>query len=152
MNENKILSLDEFKKGLENAASEKTEEPESNAEPTERQSNVVVLRQICFDCGVKPFYPLNIDGVYVRFPRQAHSEIGGVRSRRFRSWLSKKFLIAQGLEAKSSDIDSAIVLLEDDAVDEPRHEIFTRMAGHGGKIYVDLCSEAYEAVEVDGIG
>jgi hypothetical protein len=152
MSENKILSLDEFKKGLENAASEKTGTPESKAEPTERQSNVVVLRQICFDCGVKPFYPINVDGVYVRFPRQAHFEIGGARSRRFRSWRSKKFLIAQGSEAKSADIDSAIVLLEDDAVDEPRHEIFTRMAGHGGKIYVDLCNEAYEAVEVDGIG
>jgi hypothetical protein len=37
MSENKILSLDEFKKGLENAISEKTEAPESKAEPAERQ-------------------------------------------------------------------------------------------------------------------
>ena len=152
MSENNILSLDEFTKGLKRAASGDSDTSTAQTETPERQSNVVVLRKICFDCGVKAFYPLNVEGVFVRYPRGAHSEINGVRSRRFKSWLSKKFLVSQGTEAKSADIDSAILLLEDDAVDEPRHEIFTRLASHDGKIYVDLCNDEYEAIEVDGIG
>ncbi|MDR3164296.1 MAG: hypothetical protein LBU13_01850 [Synergistaceae bacterium] len=152
MSENNILSLDEFTQGLKKAAYGDSETSAAQTETPERQSNVVVLRRICFDCGVKAFYPINVEGVFVRYPRKAHFEVNSVRSRRFRSWLSKKFLISQGTEAKSADIDSAIVLLEDDAVDEPRHEIFTRLAGHEGKIYVDLCNDEYEVIEVDGIG
>jgi len=152
LSENKILSLDEFTQGLKKAASGDSDTASTQTETPERQSNVVVLRRICFDCGVKAFYPINVEGVFVRYPRKAHFEINSVRSRRFKSWLSKKFLISQGIEAKSADIDSVIVLLEDDAVDEPRHEIFTRLAGHKGKIYVDLCSDEYEAIEVNDIG
>jgi hypothetical protein len=152
LSDNNILSLDEFTQGLENAASGNSDVMEMQAKTPERQSNVVVLRQICFDYGVKSFYPANVDGVYVRFPRNTHFEIGSIRSRRFRAWLSKKFLISQRTEAKSADIDSAVVLLEDDAVDEPSHEIFTRLASHGGKVYVDLCNEEYEAIEVDETG
>jgi hypothetical protein len=152
LSESKILSLDEFTEGLERAVSGGNDIAAGQTGMPQRQSNVVALRQICFDHGVKVFYPTNVDVVYARYPRKSHFEVNSVRSRRFRSWLSKKFLNSQGTEAKSADIDSAIVLLEDDAEDEPRHEIFTRLAGFDGKIYVDLCNDEYEAIEVDSIG
>jgi hypothetical protein len=144
------LSPDEFVHGLEEAAS--GIELSGQGEQKQIQSNAVILRQICIDSGVTPFYPVNIEGVYVRFPRSAHFEIGSIRSRRFKSWLSKKFLISQGKEPKGADINSAILLLEADAAESPRREVFTRLARFGENIYVDLCNEAYQAVEVSETG
>jgi hypothetical protein len=126
--------------------------PDGETGQAQIASNAVILRRLCADSGVTPFYPVNIEGVYVRFPRGTHFEIGSVRSRRFKSWLAKKFLIFQGKEPKGADLDSAILLLEADAAESPRREVFTRFARFEGKIYVDLCNEEYHAVEVDETG
>jgi hypothetical protein len=145
------LTLDEFTEGLERAVSGDMPSGE-NDEPKPTQTNAVVLRKICGDSGVAPFYPANMDGVYVRYPQKGHHEIESVRSRRFRAWLSKKFLTAQSAEPKAADLDSAILLLEADAAESPRRELFTRIARSEGKIYVDLCDEDYQSLEIDEAG
>jgi hypothetical protein len=151
MSNDNILTLDQLKQGLANAVSENAE-TQGEQESNPSLSKAIVLRKLCIDSGVTPFCPVNIEGVYARFPRDGHHAIENVRSRRFKSWLSKKFYLNQGAEAKAADLEGAVLLLEADADETPRHEIFTRLASTDGKIYIDLCDDDYRAVEIDGTG
>lgn len=137
------LSLDE----LQELAS-----AEPVCESGQGQTNAVIMYRMCEALGVIAFRAVDVDGVFVRFPLCGHSEIAGVRSRRFQAWLTDKFFTDQQVEPKKADIEGSVLLLEALAHKNPKRKTHTRMARLDERIYVDLCNDRYQVVEVDANG
>ena len=133
------------------------EEWEGEAEEVEEGGAVQLtvagtLRQMCLDLGVVTFRAEDIGGLYVRYPVFGHHEIDGLRSSRFKAWLAAKYFDAMQEEPKGADIEGALLLLAATAeFSEPR-KLHTRIGSIGGKIYLDLCNEERQAVEIDADG
>ena len=86
------------------------------------------------------FADLMIDG---------HRETWPIRGSRFRSWLRRRHYEATGEAPSAGAISSALDLLEAQAqFDAPRRTIHTRVAEHGGRIYLDLADDHWRAVEI----
>lgn len=110
------------------------------------------LRQMCLDLGVIPFRAEDIGGLFVRYPARGRHEIDGLRSSRFKAWLAAKYFDDMQVEPKQADIEGALLLLAAIAeFSEPR-KLHTRIGTVGGKIYLDLCNEERQAVEIDADG
>lgn len=110
------------------------------------------LRQMCLDLRVIPFRAEDIGGLYVRYPVRGRHEIDGLRSSRFRAWLAAKYFDSMQVEPNQVDIEGALLLLAAMAeFSEPR-KLHTRIGTVGGKIYLDLCNEERQAVEIDADG
>ena len=82
-----------------------------------------------------------------------HLENHPLRSKRVRQWLSELLFRATGKVAKGSATLDAITVLEGKAVfGQTVHPVFTRLAEHNGKIYLDLGDDTWRAVEIDSRG
>lgn len=95
------------------------------------------------------------DNPFVTLSQDGHREnwLIDKRSRPFRRWLSKKFYDVTGEMIKSDGLSDIAALLEGKAVfDGPRHKLFRRIAEHEGNLYLDLCDEAWRAVEINADG
>jgi hypothetical protein len=92
------------------------------------------------------------DEPFVTLPQDGHQEHWkiGARSRPFRRWLSKRYHEATGggVLTASQLTDLASLLEGKAAFDGPCHPLFRRTAERGGVIYLDLCNEAWQAVEI----
>lgn len=78
-----------------------------------------------------------------------HQETHGLRSRGFRGWLTKIFFEQKDRVVSGDALTSAITTLEGFARFQcEERPVFVRVADHEGKIYVDLCSEHWEVVEI----
>ena len=65
----------------------------------------------------------------------------------------RRRLHEKGVIATKSALDDAIATLASKAVfDGPERSVHVRTAQHGGKIYIDLCNEEWEAVEISTEG
>jgi hypothetical protein len=74
-----------------------------------------------------------------------------VRSKGFRQWLIR--YKAEGAPPSSEALQQALGLIEAQAcIDGPQREVFTRVGGARGRIYVDLANEAWQAIEIDASG
>jgi len=85
----------------------------------------------------------------------ASVEIGGHRenlrigSSRFRSWLRQQWFRANRVAAPTEAITAAADLLAARAAFEgPEIEVFTRIAPHSNRVYIDLASPTWEVIEV----
>lgn len=82
-----------------------------------------------------------------------HSENHLLRSKSFRAWLSWQFYQAEGQMPGTQAIQDAINALEGKAIfDAPETEIFIRVASANGRIYLDLCNEKWQIVEISKSG
>lgn len=91
-----------------------------------------------------PFATIEIDG---------HREHVPVRSRRFKAWLTLRFREAKGKAPSSDALNTAQTEAEAVAeIEGEAHEVVTRVGAAGGCVYVDLCDDAWRAVEIDGHG
>lgn len=90
---------------------------------------------------------------YATLTIDGHREHVPIRSSRFKFWLVREFR-AQRAKAPSTDaLSIAMTDAEADAVMEgAKHEVHIRTAHEGGKLFVDLCNDAWEVVEVDADG
>src|SRR6184192_539501 len=80
---------------------------------------------------------------------EGHRETWPIRSKRFRSWLRRRYYQATGAAASAAEIRSALDLLEARAqFDGPERTIHVRIAEHAGHIYLDLADEQWRAVEI----
>ena len=78
-----------------------------------------------------------------------HRETWPVRSKRFRSWLRRRYYEANGDAPSAAAIRSALDLLEARAqFDAPERSVHIRLAEHVGHIYLDLADEHWRAVVV----
>ena len=82
-----------------------------------------------------------------------HRETYRVRSKAFRSWLSHRFYEARKGAPSSEAMQSALGLIEARALFEGAEcNVHVRVAGHEGKLYLDLADPNWRAVEIDNDG
>ena len=69
-----------------------------------------------------------------------------IRSKGFRQWLVRVYYEVNGTAPNSEALQTAIGLAEARAViDGPERMVFVRTGAHGGKLYLDLANENWEA-------
>lgn len=82
-----------------------------------------------------------------------HRETWSIRSKGFRRWLARRFFEATKGAPSSETLQSALNVIEARAhFDGPQMNVHIRVAGHGGKLYLDLADDAWRAVEIDAQG
>jgi hypothetical protein len=90
---------------------------------------------------------------YATIPTEKHHETWALKSKSFRRWLLRRFYEAQKKPPGAQAMQDALGVLEAKAhFDGPELPVFTRLAESGGRIYIDLCSVAWEAVEISPDG
>jgi hypothetical protein len=85
-------------------------------------------------------------------PVNGHTETIAVRSRRFRSFLIRTYHTANGKSASSAAIEEAIAFFEGEALCSEQQTVHTRLAARVNAIYLDLCNEQWQAVEITADG
>lgn len=90
---------------------------------------------------------------YATVPVDGHHETWPVRAKGFRSWLTRRFFLDSGKPPGAQALQDAIGVLEARGVFEgPARPVYTRVGELNGVIYLDLCDEAWHAVEVGPTG
>ena len=90
---------------------------------------------------------------YARFDVDGHREVSGVRSRHFRRWMARLFYLTAGKAPSSQAMQDAIGVLEGRAIFEgTERTVYVRVAGQDDKIYIDLCNEPWQVIEVSNFG
>jgi hypothetical protein len=78
-----------------------------------------------------------------------HRETWPIRSKRFRSWLRRRYYEATGSALGAHAISSQLDLLEARAqFDAPERSVHIRVAEHAGHIYLDLADAHWRAVDI----
>ena len=82
-----------------------------------------------------------------------HRETWPIRARGFRRWLSHCYYEATSGAPSSEALTSALNVLEARAhFDAKECSAHVRVAGHDGKIYLDLADDGWQAIEIDRHG
>ena len=90
---------------------------------------------------------------YADLEINGHRETWPIRNKGFRRWLARRFFEATGKAPNSEALHSALNVIEAQAhFDGPERTVFIRVGGQDGKLYLDLCDEAWRAVEIDERG
>lgn len=92
----------------------------------------------------EPYADISVNG---------HSETWPLRSRGFRRWLLRRFYENQGKAPGAQAVQDALGVLEAQACfDGSESPVFIRLAELGGRIYLDLCDDGWQVVEVTPAG
>lgn len=82
-----------------------------------------------------------------------HRETWPVRAKGFKRWLTQQFFDATGGAPSSEALGSALNVIEAKAhVEGPELPVFIRVGGVEDKLYLDLCDDTWNAVEVTSTG
>ena len=81
-----------------------------------------------------------------------HRETWPIRSKGFRLWLGRRFFEETQGAPNSEALQSAMNVIEAKALfDGPERIVHVRVGDHAGKLYLDLCDETWQAVEIDAM-
>ena len=95
------------------------------------------------------FHDANVTG-YADLEIGGHRETWSLRSKGFKRWIARRYFEETGSAPNSEALYSALNVIEARAhFDAPQQEVFIRVAGHDGKLYLDLADDAWRAVEID---
>jgi hypothetical protein len=93
------------------------------------------------------------DRAFATITRNGHSEHWPLRSKSFKRWLCKEYYDQEGTTVGSQTLQDAITMLEGKATfDGKEYPVSVRVAGHEGKVYLDLSDEGWRAIEIDAQG
>ncbi|WP_339908978.1 hypothetical protein [Symmachiella dynata] len=82
-----------------------------------------------------------------------HTANLAVRGKAFEEWLGGAFYRATGTVANREALANAVQTASGLALFEgDQHPVFVRVAGHDGKIYLDLANKKWEVIEIDANG
>jgi hypothetical protein len=82
-----------------------------------------------------------------------HRETWPIRAKGFRRWLARRFYDATQGAPSSEALASALNVIEAKAhFDAPEREVYVRVGGLDGRLYLDLGDESWRAVEIDVTG
>jgi hypothetical protein len=82
-----------------------------------------------------------------------HRETWPIRSKGFRRWLARRFFFETGGAPSSEALQSALNVIEAKAhFDAPERQVYIRVGGLDGRLYLDLGDETWRAVEIDATG
>lgn len=86
---------------------------------------------------------------YADLENDGHRETWPIRSKGFRSWLVRRFFEETGKAPGSEALRSALGVIEARAhFDGPQQEVYIRVAGHDGHLYLDLADDNWRAIEI----
>ena len=108
-----------------------------------------------YACEAAQFYnnPNNEDETYALVQMNGHRECWLLKSTGFKAWLRFQYFSRTGARPKADAFNQALDTLDAKARFEgPSAPVFLRRAEHEGKIYIDLCDEAWRAIEIDANG
>jgi len=84
---------------------------------------------------------------------RGHRETWPIRAKGFRRWLAGSFFEETGGAPSSEALQSTLNVIEAKAhFGAPERQVHIRVAGRDGRLYLDLCNEAWQAVEIDAAG
>jgi 5S rRNA maturation endonuclease (ribonuclease M5) len=90
---------------------------------------------------------------YATIPVGDHRETHRLRSKGFRRWLLRLFYDEQDRPPGAQALQDALGVLEARAhFDGDEREVYVRVAGHKGNIYLDLGNKSWEVVEITSEG
>jgi hypothetical protein len=94
---------------------------------------------------------------YARFPvgegDDLHWEVSRVRAKQFHRWLKHQFYRVTAKSPSAQALQDALGVIEAMGVyDGEQRQVFTRLAEHAGRIYIDLGNDRWQAVEIDHLG
>ncbi|ABG04560.1 hypothetical protein Rxyl_1598 [Rubrobacter xylanophilus DSM 9941] len=82
-----------------------------------------------------------------------HGDTWPLKSRRFTQWLLRQFYEEMGKAPSAQALADARATIGARAVfDGPEKPVFTRIAGYERAVYLDLCNDSWEAVEITASG
>ena len=88
----------------------------------------------------------------VRFPRNGRMTIDDLASGNFSSWLAGTLKEKEGIAPGDTTIGAVLRLFENAAHNAPKRTTFTRLARADDRVYIDLCTEERNAVEIGADG
>jgi hypothetical protein len=107
---------------------------------------------LVFESGIELFHDSDQHG-WASFRIDGHWENHRVRSRSFQLFLLRTYYQETGKSPGAQAIRATLELLEAKALfDGEESPISLRVANHRGKLYLDLCDQAWRAVEIDAEG
>lgn len=90
---------------------------------------------------------------FVTIPVGEHFENWSVKSQTFKRYVAKQFFDQEGKAMNSDALSAAVNLIEAKALFEgEEHPVHVRVAEHNGNIYLDLCNDAWQVVEITANG
>jgi hypothetical protein len=91
------------------------------------------------------------DGIgYAEVEVHGHTEIWPIKNKGFRMWLLQQYFELQGRAPNSESFNAALNTIEAQSFfNAPEQEVFLRATQHEGKIYIDLCNQKWQVIEVD---
>jgi hypothetical protein len=117
---------------------------------TRRQSAATVLVELVADA---EFFHTPNDEAYSTIQIGSHHETLAIRSNQFALLLRKRFYEEYGTALNKQSVDEAVNTLESKALfGGEKREVYIRIAEYGDAIYVDLCNENWEVVEITAMG
>lgn len=83
-----------------------------------------------------------------------HEETWPIESKEFKNWMRQKYYEVAGTAPKENEISEAIRQFVAYTVYEKRHKqpVYQRVASHNGRMYLDLCNDKWQVVEIRGNG
>jgi len=117
-------------------------EPNNNRRPTQGQ----LLVELCSD--LELFHTSDKE-CYAVVPIGDHKEIMTLKNKQFRNYLSKRYYDQHCSVPGPQALQSALGVLQGRALYESEEkEVFVRTAHSDGSIYLDLCNDDWEVVEI----
>ena len=90
---------------------------------------------------------------YADLDINGHRETWPIRAKGFRRWLARRFFEETGGAPSSEALQSALNVIEAKAhFDAPERQVYIRVGGLDGRLYLDLGDDAWRAVEIDATG
>jgi hypothetical protein len=118
-------------------------------EPEEKISQVDRLIRVVDRCEM---FHTSDHRAFASVPVNGHMETTAIRSRNFRALLVTTYYQSTAKAPHSSAIEEAIAQLEGQALCSTELAVHTRLAAYKGAIYLDLCNENWQTVEVTADG
>ena len=87
---------------------------------------------------------------FADFVIRGHRETWPVRSKGFKQWLGYRYYVATKSAPNSEALQAALGVIEARArYDAPERGVALRVTELDGRVYIDLCNENWQAIEID---
>jgi hypothetical protein len=124
---------------------------DNQSTPAARESQATRLTRLALASGAEFFH--DGDDGFVTVPIDEHMATYSIQSRPFRLWLAREFFEHEHVAAGGEAIRAALETLRAHAIFQgPAHRTAVRVGDGGGKLFIDLCNEAWQVVEIDAAG
>jgi hypothetical protein len=121
-------------------------------ERQDKETQAQMLIRLVLESGVELFHNPDQEA-FAEVSVNGHREVWPVGSRGFRLWLYGKFYDSFNKTPSAQAFADARGVLEAQAFYKgSKVPVNTRIAGHNGNVYVDLCNDVWQVVEVTPIG